>query len=857
MLVGEVCVQPGGDGLGSNWHPDPDGDGVSNDSDLCPNIYDVEQGDADGDGVGDFCDPDFAAPVEGGPVTDLRAEHVTPYGAWFTMTSPQTTEYGKDFVLAWSTSRDAVANGSGVAALGQESTKGFRSFAYFGHRILRPEIITSMEPGTSYFVSVTALDDNDQPVSEASNVIEIKTADAPSLTSAGSHPRAFATSSQIDAMKSRQSAGDARWTKWVGLMGDAVLSADPSDSEEYELCLSAALLFHGTGEQRYKDAALALIDGMRSYWESTELDGNQLRWADSNLPICADLMWNELSREEHNSIVAAFLEDDEAVTLERFADTDEYASITRNWVVDGLVACDADGLDSELSARGCTLLEKGLRSFYGVQLVKARRNQGFFAQSGGALPDGLGYGWGTSKYWMHTLHALNNTGGGVTAYGSWVWHNFLSLEVHALTPMRRGYSTFGDLDAYDNFSLEPNSHPLFFYLGGLVAMQMGLMEQAGMTEQAGHAGWHLENLFTEDDYGFSWAMLLFDHDGIEPKNNDGLGTAFFDSGMGMFYDRSGWNDGDSYFVFRAGWSGVDHNHEDQGSFQLYRKGVWITHEALGYDGPAARVDGHNVPELEIDYDGEESRPGQFSQDADGVSPIIRVSSTDAHSLVISDLTGIYTSGRYHSFLYDAVQRHVLWLKPSDDNGDDRVIVYDLIDSSEGEMSRSRTWQMHIDQAPAIDGSRATFTAGDSVQVDLVHPQGLTLSYQSPQGNHSNFPGEVYTGRLLADAQSSDRELRYLSVLRGSESATAIDNVAVENSDVVGVLSGTDLVLFPRDPTNNQEEVSVDTPGNVTTVWWTGLDPNAKYSVSKSGDTLTLSKGGSLESDGGGLLVWSP
>lgn len=47
-----------GDGLGDVCDPDSDNDGLPNDADICPLHPDPEQGDMDGDGVGDPCDDD-------------------------------------------------------------------------------------------------------------------------------------------------------------------------------------------------------------------------------------------------------------------------------------------------------------------------------------------------------------------------------------------------------------------------------------------------------------------------------------------------------------------------------------------------------------------------------------------------------------------------------------------------------------------------------------------------------------------------------------------------------------------------------------------------------------------------------
>ena len=51
------------DGLHDACEPDTDGDGVIDDLDVCPDIWDPAQGDIDGDGVGDVCDADNCTDV--------------------------------------------------------------------------------------------------------------------------------------------------------------------------------------------------------------------------------------------------------------------------------------------------------------------------------------------------------------------------------------------------------------------------------------------------------------------------------------------------------------------------------------------------------------------------------------------------------------------------------------------------------------------------------------------------------------------------------------------------------------------------------------------------------------------------
>jgi hypothetical protein len=52
-----------GDGIGDACDPDKDGDGVLNGADNCPDVANADQADADGDGIGDACDPDSTPPI--------------------------------------------------------------------------------------------------------------------------------------------------------------------------------------------------------------------------------------------------------------------------------------------------------------------------------------------------------------------------------------------------------------------------------------------------------------------------------------------------------------------------------------------------------------------------------------------------------------------------------------------------------------------------------------------------------------------------------------------------------------------------------------------------------------------------
>lgn len=868
---GDQCLAQRTGGLSTDWHPDPDGDGIATADDNCPYAYDPKQADADSDGVGDMCDPDAASVVEGGGVVDLRAEHVTPYGAWLGFTSPITAEYGWDAVVVWSTNRSDVESKSGInALLDSDAGYQFDVEARLGDAHPRPVIVTAMEPGTTYYVAIRHKD-WDGLSSKAGRVVEIKTHPAPALQVSSSHPRVAATSELLAALKPRESANDSRWSHHVDTLGDfAVANDDGSDMESFRYCPSAALAWHGTGESRYLNSARTLTNSLINYYKNAGLVRNQYRWADASLGLCADLIWSELDGAKRNEIVDTMLTVDEANLELRLDDTDETASTARTHIINGLMTCDDGDIDSALSARGCKILDEGLRLFYGVQLVKARRDQGFFAQSGGHLPDGTGYAQGTLTYWMQAFHALSNAGAPMEEYGPFVLNSMFANAIYAMTPLRRGLATFGDLDNAGN-NEEPGGLAVRYTSPNLVGLQMGLLNRWSMTTEAGWAAHHLRTVYPDSSTKMGWETMLYDNDGQAASDyRDQLKTVFLDTGADLLYDRTAWADTASFFVFHAGWSGVDHSHGDAGSFQLYRSGTWITHEVLGYGGDggqAGRASAKNVPQLEIfSKDNGSQGAGQFALMGAGNPRIVYAGSGSAHTFAAADLTPAYNSHREESYGYKNVQRHILWLKGGEAEDSDRLVIYDLVDNNAG-ATVSRGGILHFDVAPQISNGVATMTVDTAtgkqdVQVAVPVPSTASLSDKAPEGSIDAYPSEIYTHRVIVDPGTTEPELRMVTVLRvakaGGEAPTV---VGIEGQKFVGARTGGDVALFAKSATANGvvAEETIEVGGGLPmTLWWSGLvaDSDLDVQVDTSGSTvsITLKAGSGQQVDSAGVLA---
>jgi hypothetical protein len=863
--VGGECVAVRASGaLGTDWHPDPDGDGVATERDRCPYVYDPAQADGDGDGLGDRCDPDAVTVRDGGVVVDLHAEHVTPYGAWLNFSSVRTVTYAWRADVAWTVDRSQLtaAGFDALVAAGQSTRISTHERA--GWPLTEPVVLIDLAPDTTYYLAVRV-----DGASAVGNVLEIRTAPAPLGALPTAHPRAAATPAMLAALGARAGTGDASWTAWAAALQSRVttMASRPDDTEAHAYCAAAALLYHGTGESSYRAMALALLDGVTSYFEANRLTGSVYRRTDAMPSLCLDLMWDEVSASERNRVLSAALDESEDNQQDlRLTDTDKAISLVRSLLFDGLVGCGAAELEPAISQRACAALDRGLRMFYGFQLVTTRRDRGFWAQGGGMLPDGSFYGQGTSSYWLESFNALANAGVAVSDYATWVERNMFAFNIYSLTPTGLGYATFGDIENFRN-DAEDASMPLYDYYAAAVALRQGSLEGAGNEQAAAWAYDVRTRSFEVYHWPQNWANLLYEHEELAPQSyRDALPLAYLDSAMGMFYDRTSWSAAASLFVFRAGWTGVDHSHQDLGSFQLFRKGAWATHEAIGYDGPAATARGHNVLALQVERDGTPSLQ-QLTGVGVGQPRVRRASSAPAYGYAAADTTAVYISDAYRSYNYDAVQRHLVWLKGDEGGGADRVVVYDLVDNAAGKTGLEREWSLHFDDAPAVTGRRAVLDLGGQVPqrvtVEVALPSGATLSTRASEGAKYEYPGQVYTHRLVV-APGGDPALRMVSLVHVGDASgpSPAAAVAVDGEAWVGLITDGRAVVFPRQPLADgpvaarAEELLLPAPADALT--WTGLAPNASYRLATRSDArglvVSLAPGGELQADAGGVLA---
>jgi hypothetical protein len=266
--------------------------------------------------------------------------------------------------------------------------------------------------------------------------------------------------------------------------------------------------------------------------------------------------------------------------------------------------------------------------------------------------------------------------------------------------------------------------------------------------------------------------------------------------------------------------GTEHRHLDAGSFQMWRKGRWITRESAGYSASIAGFGGTGsvdtaspVAHNGLLFQGRSTArwigtgpivipPGVDRGDQpDGLPTVVRLQHHPEFNFLVADFSASYrnTNGRRVDWPYaDRAVREFLFLR---DLG--ALIVFDRTRGSSDSTlpfyfttswnERTdplavhvqgaqvvRTFISHFETQPTIAGNRASATVGNQVS-DLVSlaPAGATLRLIN-----EDRPGSEAEGQYRIEIDSSGSlESYFLNVVHGRDSgAAALTATVTEAAD---------------------------------------------------------------------------
>ncbi|MEX2534276.1 MAG: hypothetical protein WD273_01635 [Trueperaceae bacterium] len=364
-------------------------------------------------------------------------------------------------------------------------------------------------------------------------------------------------------------------------------------------------------------------------------------------------------------------------------------------------------------------------------------------------------------------------------------------------------------------------------------------------------------------------FMLFDPSAEAPADpRPAMPTAHFAPGIGRLLARTDWSEQASWFTYSLGWTTIDHRHGDGNTFELYRRGEWLTKERSGYGPNISASDYHNTMALENDAPDHNSpsdyrhslwqRGSQWVYVASGDGRILGMSMADDFVYALGDATDLYNSDYEDSSDILHASRSIVWLKP------DHIVVFDRASSRTAD--RFKRFWLNVPVNPVIDGklSVATTDKGQQLFITTLLPADAVITGEPAEpleedGEPAN--NEPMSHRLRVEAPGGPLEVNFLHVLQGADSGAAADAVQLVQSEsgnaFVGAVLGETVVLFPADLDQPFEQLSYVVPTGTVRHLMTGLAPGAAFAVSSEetadGLRVSVQPGVGWSADDGGVL----
>jgi len=268
--------------------------------------------------------------------------------------------------------------------------------------------------------------------------------------------------------------------------------------------------------------------------------------------------------------------------------------------------------------------------------------------------------------------------------------------------------------------------------------------------------------------------FINDHTQLSAQPLDGLNTAYYASGIGELYARSGWDKGATWINLIAGPYTESHAHQDQGSLMLY-KGGWLVYDAnvQSRSGLSQKTNSHSLVRID--------RAGTPIKQLTGTTSTLAALQQGAGYLhAAADVTAAY---RGNSAI-QKVQRELVFLPPN------VVVVYDRVQTA---ADTTQTWQLALPVAPSISGATATVASGGhTLSVTRIGATGGAMSVYDFRADPD------LKGGFRLDEQLPGGDRRYLHVLALDGAVTAATQSGASGVTLSLASGGTATVSFAPD-----------------------------------------------------------
>ncbi|CAN5308369.1 hypothetical protein BH11MYX1_BH11MYX1_08790 [soil metagenome] len=261
---------------------------------------------------------------------------------------------------------------------------------------------------------------------------------------------------------------------------------------------------------------------------------------------------------------------------------------------------------------------------------------------------------------------------------------------------------------------------------------------------------------------FMYGFDLVATNNVASSGFDGLNTAFYGSGTGQLFARSGWDKHATWINMNAGPYTQSHAHQDQGAIMIYKDG-WLAYDPC--------VDSHSGLPQDIDDHGtlrvmNGSTP--VKQKVGAASTMLALHQGTKYLHAAADLAPVYGTA------VSKFQRELVYLEP------DTVVIFDRVSSA-----NSQVWSLAFPTKPTINGATTTVSAaGHTLTVKRLTETGASSSVHN-YTDDSDFANGYRLDETVAGGDHAWLHVAYVD--GGVTSVTATDATSADITLAGGTL----------------------------------------------------------------------
>jgi hypothetical protein len=396
-------------------------------------------------------------------------------------------------------------------------------------------------------------------------------------------------------------------------------------------------------------------------------------------------------------------------------------------------------------------------------------------------------------------------------------------HVHALAPDRKsvhGGGTWG----------ERPSRP-----SALAVLASTLVLDRLDPHRSAHARWLADHALPPLTREQAWVALLADRPDA-PRRDPRAGEPASRSleGTGLTFMRSDWSDSAVWITFQAGPRLTpDHQHKDQGHFELTRGKDWLLVDGGNSEGGATI--NHNS--LLID-DGGRLITYSPNQGVWGTEVATTRYGDDGRAVVVTgEIADAWAPACVREGCSERAvnraTRTLVYVRPA------LLVVEDRVELADADTRA--TWAAHVTSAPSFADRRASAVTGDSrVDITVLSPDGAKLgAVREPNGggdgpHRASSPWGAMWRVEVSSATGSERRRFLHWITTDAKAARAPDRPRrIAGSGLDGAIGdapgGRVGIVFSE--TTDGGEIDLGTPPGIVVV--AGLAPAARYAVTPS------------------------